>query len=191
MTLNNLYVEALSKSQSSKRRQMGSREESKPRTALAGTHLVSTQRDPSQMDIRWDRDLHALLGSGGSWAWWSSLASKHKPLTLPRDCTSPHAFYYPGLNSFSLDSLAISKANSGSDSVVIYRWPAWGWGVHGSSTEWATFSKALESAPVSQQVLLPADYILLLIAELVVISMRLMQCLALIDKAILETTLGK
>ena len=66
MTLNNLYVEALSKSQSSKRRQMGSREESKPRTALAGTHLVSTQRDPSQMDIRWDRDLHALLGSGGS-----------------------------------------------------------------------------------------------------------------------------
>ena len=52
MTLNNLYVEALSKSQSSKRRQMGSREESEPRTALAGTHLVSMQRDPR----RWTYD---------------------------------------------------------------------------------------------------------------------------------------
>lgn len=45
---------------------MGSRDEREPRTALAGTHLVSTQRDPAQMDIQWDRDLHASLGSGGS-----------------------------------------------------------------------------------------------------------------------------
>lgn len=66
MTLNNLYIEALSKSQSSKHREMGSREEREPRTALAGIHLVSTQRDPAQMDIQWDRDLHVSLGSGGS-----------------------------------------------------------------------------------------------------------------------------
>ena len=44
---------------------MGFRDEREPRTALAGTHLVSMQRDPAQMDIQWDRDLHASLGSGG------------------------------------------------------------------------------------------------------------------------------
>ena len=184
MTLSNLYIEALSKSQ---------------RDGFQGWERAknSSRGYPSGLHTKGSCPDGHTMGQGpscfpGKWRKLSLVIQPCKQTQTPHPSQGLHlttCFLLSWFEFFLSWFSGYKQANSGSDSAAIYHRPAWGWGVHGSSTElqkgsWVSTGES-PGTPAS------SDYILLLMAEFIIISMRLMWCLASIAKAILGRTLGK